>query len=203
VTTPGVHQITGPKKLDEVLALAGGLSKEAGYRITVTREKKWGMIPLPGAAWDPSGEYSMADVDTRQLTLAKDPAQNILIKPNDVITVPHAEVVYVMGEVKKAGGFTLGDRKQVSALEALSLAEGATSTASQGNARILRAVPGSVQRVQIKIDLKKVMQGKNEDMELSANDILYIPDNSKKRAGIKIAEAAIATISGVLIFRGF
>jgi len=39
VNTPGVHQLYGPKRLAEVIALAGGLSKESGYRITITRGK--------------------------------------------------------------------------------------------------------------------------------------------------------------------
>ena len=202
VNTPGVHQISGPKSLMEVLAQAGGLSKEAGYRVDISRQRKWGMIPLPDAKWDPSGDFSTAEVNTKRLTEDKTPIDNIQVKPNDVITVPRAEIVYVIGEVKKPGGFTLGDRKEVSVLEALSLAEGATSTASVGKAQILRSTPGGGTRVRQTIDLKKILQGKSDEVELLASDILFIPDNARKRIATKAAETALSTISGLIIWRG-
>jgi polysaccharide export outer membrane protein len=202
VSTPGVHQVSGPKTLMEVLALAGGLSKEAGYKVDISRQRKWGMIPLPGATWDPTGEFSTAEVNTKRLTDDKTPVDNILIKPNDVITVPRAEVVYVIGEVKKPGGFTLGDRKEVSILEALSLAEGTTATAAPSRAQILRSTPGSTARVRVNIDLKKVLQGKSDEVDLAASDILFIPDNARKRIATKAAETALSTISGLIIWRG-
>jgi polysaccharide export outer membrane protein len=202
VNTPGVHQISGPKTLAEVLALAGGLSKDAGYRVTVTRQKKWGVVPLPGATWDPTGEFNTAEVSTRTLTDASNAADNIPVKPNDVITVPRADVVYVIGEVHKAGGFTMGDRKSVSVLEALSLAEGVTRTASAGKAKILRTAPGNATRVPEKIDLKKVLSGKAGDVNLGAGDILLVPDNAGKRIGQKTAEMALQTVSGIIIWRG-
>jgi polysaccharide biosynthesis/export protein len=203
VNTPGVYQIGGPKTLVEVLAVAGGLGKDAGYQINITRQRKWGIIPLPTAAWDSTGQFSTAQVNTKQLTEANDPTDNILIKPNDVITVPRSEVVYAIGQVHKPGGFTLGERKRVSVLEVLSLAEGLTTTASEGNAKIIKAPVGNAARVQVKIDLRKVLRGESDDIELAASDILFVPDNSRKRVGVRTLEVALQTISGVIIFRGF
>ena len=202
VNSPGVHPVSGPKTLMEVLALAGGLSKEAGYKVDISRQRKWGMIPLPGATWDPSGEFSTAEVNTKRLTDDKTPVDNILVKPNDVITVPRAEVVYVIGEVKKPGGFTLGDRKEVSILVALSLAEGTTPSAATSRAQILRSTAEGTTRVRQTIDLKKVLQGKADEVELEASDILFIPDNARKRIATKAAETALTTVSGLIIWRG-
>ena len=202
VNSPGVHVMSGPKTLLEVLALAGGLSKEAGYKVDISRQIKWGPIPLTGATPDPTGQYSLAEVNTRTLTEDKSPGDNITIKPDDVITVPRAQVVYVIGEVKKPGGFTLGDQKEVSVLEALSLAEGFTGTAAQRDAQILRREPGGATRVREKIDLKKLLEGKISDVQLSASDILFIPDNARKRIASRAAETALSTISGLIIWRG-
>ena len=202
VNSPGVHVISGPKTLLEVLALAGGLSKDAGYRVDISRQMKWGEIPLPGATVDTTGQFSLAEVNARTLTDDKNPVNNIAIKPDDVISVPRADVVYVIGEVKKPGGFTLGDHKAVSVLEALSLAEGFTPTAAQRDAQILRTTPGSDTRVREKIDIKKLLEGKTNDVELSASDILFIPDNARKRIANRAAETALSTISGLIIWRG-
>lgn len=202
VNTPGVHQVSGPKRLAEVLALAGGLAKDSGYKITITRSRRWGAIPLPGAVIDATGEYCTAEVNVRALTEANSPQDNILIRPDDVITVPRAQVVYVIGEVRKSGGFTLGDEKTMSLLQALSLAEGMTRTASPSRATILRLVPASPTRTEIKVDLKKLLGGKAKDVALNASDILFVPDNSTRRVGWRVAETAMQTLSGLIIWRG-
>src|SRR5215475_1880482 len=36
VNSPGVHQIEGPKRLLEVISIAGGLKQEAGSKVTIT-----------------------------------------------------------------------------------------------------------------------------------------------------------------------
>jgi polysaccharide biosynthesis/export protein len=202
VNNPGVHQLEGPKTVAEVLALAGGLSKEAGYRLTVTRERKWGEIPLPNARWDTSGQFSTAELDTAYLTNAALPTYNIQVRPNDVIAVPRAKVVYVIGDVKKPGGFTLGEEKTISVLQALSLAEGITPTGSLGKARILREVAQNSKREEMPVDLKKLMAGKAPDVSLQANDILVVPGRATKKIASKLAESAIQTISGLIIWRG-
>jgi len=58
------------------------------------------------------------------------PEENILIQANDVISVPRADIVYVVGEVKKAGGFPLNERENLTVLQAVSLAEGLQPTAA-------------------------------------------------------------------------
>ena len=202
VNTPGVHQLDGSRTLVDALAIAGGLSKDAGYKINITRQLKWGPIPLPGAVIDPAGRYSSAEVNARELTDGKNPDLNIAIRPNDVIMVPKSQLVYVIGEVKKAGGFTLGEQKSVSVLQALSFAEGLSATASAGRAKIIRNTPDQSKRIEIAVNLRKILKGQAPDVTLDANDILFVPDNSEKKAGIKIAETALQTISGVVIWHG-
>jgi polysaccharide biosynthesis/export protein len=202
VNTPGVHQLEGPKTLIEVLALAGGLTKDAGYQIRLTRENRWGPIPLPHVQADSTGRYTTAEVNARGLTEARSPEENIIIRPNDVITVPRSQLIYVIGEVRKAGGFTLGEQKTVSVLQALSLAEGLTASAYPRGAKILRQTSGAPTRTQIPIDLKNILRGKTGDVALNADDILFVPDNATKKAGIKVAEQAMQTISNLIIWRG-
>jgi protein involved in polysaccharide export with SLBB domain len=124
VTTPGVHQLRGRKTLAEVLSIAGGPRNDAGAVIKITRLASWGSIPLPGATLDSTGQYNVAEIGVKDFLSAKDPAQNILIRPNDVLAVPVAEMVYVIGAVRKPGGFGLTERGGISALHALSMAEG-------------------------------------------------------------------------------
>jgi polysaccharide export outer membrane protein len=198
VGSPGVHQLRGRRNLVEVLSVAGGLREHAGHAIKITRRIEYGRIPLDTAVDDPSGRHSIAEVSLRRITEAKNPEENIEIRPHDIISVPTAEMVYVVGEVSRAGGFVLNEQKSISVLQALSLAGGLTQFASAGKARILRGPEGS--RREIAVDLKKVLGGKSNDVHLVAKDILFIPDSRSKKIAIRVTETALQTVSGVLIW---
>lgn len=135
VRNPGVHQLQGRKTLVEILSLAGGLAPDAGHSVKITRRLEWGRIPLRKAGDDPSGQFSVADVSLRGIMEAKNPDDNITIRPHDVISVPRAEMVYVIGQVQRAGGFILNERENLSVLKALSLAGGLDRTASRSKSR--------------------------------------------------------------------
>jgi polysaccharide export outer membrane protein len=200
VRNPGVHQISGNKTLYEVLSLAGGLSPDAGNGIEITRHASAGTLPLAGAAPDASGQYVVARLDVRKVMEAKDPTVNINVLPDDVITVPKADMVYVIGAVKKSGGFILNEKEQMSVLQALSLAEGLDNVAAAKGARILRQNDGETARVEIPINLSLVLEGSKQDMPLHANDILFVPTSKAKNASVRALEAAIQIGTGVVIY---
>ena len=201
VNTPGVHQVQGHKTLLEMLALAGGVRPDAGYSIRVTRQLEWGCIPLPKAELDASGQFSVAEVDLKKIMEAQDPEDNIQIFPHDIITVPKAEMVYVIGEVRRSGGFVLGEHQSVSVLQALSLAEGLNTTADTRHARILRLKGNGDQREETAVDIKSVLQGKKSDVALQGDDILFIPGSTGKKAGLRTLEAVIQAGTGYAIWR--
>ncbi|MBS1875374.1 MAG: polysaccharide biosynthesis/export family protein [Acidobacteria bacterium] len=200
VQQPGVHQLMGRKTLFEVISIAGGLRQDAGHQVKITRRLEWGRIPLRDAQDDATGRFSVASVSVRSVMDASRPDENIEIKPNDVISVPRAELVYVVGAVKKAGGYILGEHEQISALQALSLAEGLDRASAPGRARIMRAVPNSSERQEIPVDLKKVMAGRGQDLPLKADDILFIPTSAGKVAALRSIEAAIQVGTGMAIY---
>ena len=201
VRSPGVHQLQGRKTLVEVLSLAGGLAEDAGYRVKITRRLEWGPIPLAGASNDLPKGYSVAEVSLRGILEATKPEENILIKPNDVISVPRAEMVYVTGQVHRSGGFVLNGRQTMTVLQALSLAGGMDTASSPQHSRILRASHDSSERAEVPIDLKRIMDGKANDVPLQPDDILFIPSSVPKKAAIRAIEAAIQVGTGIAIFR--
>ena len=191
VTSPGLHQLQGHKTLVEILSLAGGLRPDAGPTVRITRRIEYGKIPLPGAADDPSGRFSVASVDLRPLIQAKTPEKDIQIEPYDIVSVPKAELIYIAGDVAKSGALPLEERSTMSIMEALSTTGGVTKTADTKRARILRTVPGSAIRDQLPVDIAKIMKGKAEDPELRAGDILVVPSSNMKKAAQRALEAAI------------
>jgi len=200
VTNPGVHQLQGHKTLFEVISLAGGLKPEAGYSIKITRRLEWGRIPLPDAKDDSTGGFSVAGVNVKSVMDAKNPAENIEIKPEDVISVPKGDLIYVIGSVKKPGGFVLDQNEHLSALQVLSLAEGLDHFADSRHARIMRPIPDSDARTEIAIDLKALLDGKEPDIPLQANDLLFVPNSGKKAAAAQAVTTALG-LTSVALYR--
>ncbi len=198
VREPGVYQLRGRKRLVEMLSLAGGIGSDAGAVVKITRRGEWGDIPLPGAVRD--GDVSVAEADLTDLMAARAPEHDVAIMPQDVISVPRAELVYVVGAVLKAGAFPLTERDNVSVLQALAMAGGLAPAAKKREARILRAAEDE-DRVEIAVNLKDVIAGRAADPPLSHDDILFIPDNGGKALGMRAIQTLVSTASGIAVWR--
>jgi len=130
-----------------------------------------------------------------------DVRNNIPLQGGDIVTVPHAGIVYALGAVQRPGGFvSTGDRAQLSTLKVLALAGGMTALAKRGQAVIIRKDAMGNQQ-SIPVDLGKIIQRKSEDVRLMPSDILYVPDNRAKAALIRAAEAGIAIGTALTVYR--
>src|SRR5256885_303777 len=144
VRRPGVFQIRGSKTLLEVLSLAEGLADDAGETVIILRGAALSAEPDPPAdhsmdhpaAPDPpsSGPQSPAEahavssslndnrsapegavqVNLKDLLESADSRSNPLVHPGDIVKVTRAGVVYVIGEVRKPGGFVLKSNENIS-----------------------------------------------------------------------------------------
>ena len=201
VEKPDLYPLTGQRTLIEMLSMAGGFGKKgtspAGRTVLVTRKSGFkDLKPVPGMHVRGPNQI---EIDLNRLLYTRDEALNIEIKPLDIISVSKADVVYVTGAVKLAGGFVLEDRPSMTVLQAISMAGGFTQTASRGIARILRTQPDGA-RTEVPINLKKILNGKAEDMTLAANDVLFVPDSKKKIVTQRGADISLSTFSGWLIW---
>jgi polysaccharide export outer membrane protein len=200
VNNPGVRQIEGRKTLFEVLSIAGGLRPDAGYLIRISRDDKWGPLPIPGAQHDTTGGVSTASIKVKNIMNATNAGENILIYPGDSISVPKADLVYAVGSVTKPGGFPLNEHESLSALQVVSLAEGLQKTAAPDKAKILRLVDGSPRRTEIPVNLKQLMGGKTSDINLQAGDILFIPHSNAKSAGYRTLDTITGAAGAAIIY---
>jgi protein involved in polysaccharide export with SLBB domain len=140
-------------------------------------------------------------VNLNQILETGDTSNNIIVLPGDIVTVPHAGIVYALGAVNRPGGFTVSnDRHQLTTLKLLALAGGLDRTAKAGRAVIVRK-DASGQQHEVEVDLKKVMKFEAEDVRLEPSDILYVPKSAAKAALIKTAEASAAIGTAIVIYR--
>ena len=141
------------------------------------------------------------EINLKELLESPDPRNNVIVYPGEIVKVARAGIVYVVGEVKKPGGFLLKTNENISVLQALALGEGLTHTAASSKARIIRTSEQSGKRTEIPVDLGQLLSGKASDPLLHARDILFVPNSGAKSALYRAADAAISIVSGVIIWR--
>jgi polysaccharide export outer membrane protein len=140
-------------------------------------------------------------VNLNQLVENGDLANNLLLRAGDVVTVPHAGIVYILGSVGRPGGYVLAnDRSQMTALKILALSGGLSSTAKSDRAVIIRK-DSQGQQHEVPVDLKKVQKRETEDVQLLPSDILYVPNSGSKQALFRAAEFGVALGTGVALYR--
>lgn len=230
VEKPGVFQIRGPQSLVEVLSMAQGLADDAGDRVVVMRQGEiadTASVGAPDARFlrgdaamsrsesvraEPIATGSMAngeaksdgvEVSLKDLIMSSNPRYDITVYPGDVVKVPPAGIVYVVGQVKKPGGFLLKTNQGLSVLQALALAEGTTSTSAEKKAKIIRTEGQNGKREEIPINLKRILAGKAPDLVLQAKDILFVPNSAGKAAFYRGAEAAVSITGGLIVYRSW
>jgi polysaccharide biosynthesis/export protein len=207
---PAVAQISRPMSLLELLANAGGITDEAGSEIMVTRtvppsERLENVSDKPGAvdSNDPAANSTTIKIELKDLLDSGNPDYNIQVHGGDVVNVPRAGIIYVLGfGIAQQGEYVLqahGD--QVTALKAVALAHGLSTFAKADNSVIMRNDPATGKRIEIPVHLKQIQNHKIDDVPLRSNDILYVPDSRSKKALARGTETVIGVGTGLAIYR--
>lgn len=187
VRAPGVFQVSGQVRLLRLLSLAGGFTDDVGMTVKLLRE-------------DESGKIQMLQANVEDLREGRAEA-NLLVQGGDTVNVPPAGVIYVIGAVNHPGRFLLrSDTQQTTILNVLALAEDLKRSAKPGKAVLIRKQPQGTGVEQIPVDIRSILDHKQDDMTVMANDVLYIPDSTAKRAFSRGLEAAVQLATGAVLF---
>jgi polysaccharide export outer membrane protein len=202
VSRPQLYPFSGRTTLLDVISQAGGLAEEAGTTAVITRGDL-AMRVLSRGRRDGTDLPRVVTADLKRLLETGDSELNLDLYPGDRVTVQRAGVFYVVGAVNRPGGFTLKNyREEMTVLKALALAEDLKPTAIRNKAMILRKNTRMPEgREEIALNLQKILAGRAPDQPVKADDILFVPDSSSKRAMRRGAEAAIQIATGVIIWR--
>jgi polysaccharide export outer membrane protein len=143
VRQPGAMQFTGTMHLVEALARAGSTTDHAGSDAIVIRPKNG--IPVSDAValatTQPRPDDTAAkeaDIIHANLEFLRTGAvaENIFLKGGDTIFVPRAPSVFVSGEVRSPGEFTI--RTGMTVREVLALAGGVIASGSTRRIQVIR-----------------------------------------------------------------
>ena len=181
VTKPGVYPVLTARKLFDMLSAAGGTTPKAGRDILISHR---------------------SSPDVKKLTFSSDTDKqmdaNVDVFPGDTIVVTKAPIVYVVGDVRLPGGFVVDKSNGLTILQALALAQGATTTAALNRSKLIHKTDEGPKETPIY--LKKILAGKANDLKLEADDILFVPHSTGK-AAIQGMQGALQAAAGAAVYR--
>jgi len=163
VKTPGVYPTLGSRRLLDMIALAGGVTPTAGRVATIVHRD------------DPEHPHNIVLVPNNNSLGAQ---ENPVIMPGDTVVIGKAGIIYILGDVGRAGGYLVDNNEHLSLLQTLSLAGGWTRTSAQSKVILIRKVPDG--REEIKLDLSHIVHGEQADIRVSNGDILFVPSSVGK-----------------------
>ena len=180
VKSPGTYPITTPQSILRVLSLAGGLTEVADRHVTIKRR---------GAPTEVT--YYVAN-DAKE-ALADIP----MVHPGDTVLVPRAPTVYIMGDVSRPGGYAIAtNNSHITVLQAIATAGSANKTSVLSHIRLIRSTPDGTKELAVNLDA--IQKGKEPDIALQADDIVYVPFSWMKNAAMSSANIVSSTASAAI-----
>jgi len=183
VAQPGTYSALGLRRMFDAIHTAGGLTPRSGNKVTITH----------------AGAAQSSEV----VTLSSDPTastdNNRPILPGDTIVVSRAALIYVVGEVQRPGGFIRDDPSaKMTVSMALAMAAGPTRVANLSHAKILRRSPSGLESKDL--DLAKIMEAKAADVDLQADDIIFVPASKGKMAAERGTSSVLSMLTNLAIY---
>jgi polysaccharide biosynthesis/export protein len=180
-------------KLLELISLAGGPTDSAGQTIQIVHAGGGPICQQSGGSGTDTSDSS-AFVTFKLLdTLHGLPEANPFVQPGDIVSVPLADQVFVLGNVLKPSAIPLKEPLTVS--HAIAIAGGAAPSTKKDKIRILRQLPGSTQKQEIFVDLTAIEKNKAVDVALLPNDVVDVPISGTKSILRSLLGTVVPTIS--------
>ena len=169
VNKPGVYEVNERRTLTDMLALAGGLSKDADQVVYILRKSA-------SASTGPSASGELLKVDLEQLLLGLDPSMNVRVGSGDVVSVPKSGEFLLGGAVKKPGPYPIKGKLTVD--QAVYFGEGLKEDADLTDIEVLR-VSESKNEI-IRIDVNQVKQEGKPGLVIQKNDVVFVGTSGPK-----------------------
>ncbi len=164
VQKPDTYEMLGSRTVLEMLAMAGGVTKDVARTVVVFRQ-------------EPEGPPRRIELPLDGLLYGGDPAANITLRAGDIVYVPIEEIVkvYVNGAVGKPGAIEMRRSAPITVLQAVTAAGGTSARASEKRTRVVRQRSDGTKEV-LPVDLRRVKQGRADDITLQPDDVVFVPE---------------------------
>lgn len=174
VNEQGRYQMQRHIRLLELLTFAKGPSDKAGRTINIVRGPRADVCATGDSTTAEGGLIALSLNDT----LRGDEASNPYVEGGDIVTIPEAEQVYVIGNVYSPKSLPLKETLTVS--RAIAMAGGPLRDSKTDKIHIVRRVPGATDQSEIFVNLSAIAHKKEVDLVLQPNDIIEVPESTGK-----------------------
>ncbi len=180
VTTPGTYPLQAQERVLDGISKAGGVSMAmSGVGGTSTASAiaaEEGLIIRTMNPGRPDQKKVVISIDLTGLLKGGDQVANLLLMDQDVLYIPKADFFYIMGQVKTPGSYAF-PKKQITIVEAISMAGGFTRIAASGRTRIVRIENGVEKIYEVNVDAitkgGKIIQA----VPVKPNDLIIVPES--------------------------
>ncbi|MGB9416049.1 MAG: polysaccharide biosynthesis/export family protein [Acidobacteriaceae bacterium] len=180
VHTPGAYPLTTPQPVLRVLSLAGGVTDLADRQVTIKRHGSPKQLT-----------YMLSNDPQKMLT------DMVMVYPGDIVMVPNAPVIYIMGDVGRPGGYAMSSNaSHLTLLQAIARAGSANKTSVPSKVRLIRETGDGTKETRIHLDAME--KGKIPDINLQANDIIFVPFSWMKNVAMSGSTIAASTAGAAI-----
>ncbi len=189
---PAQFKLQRQVRLLELLSFVGGPADSAGQSVQIVHA---GGIARCGESGNPTATEDTSAFVSYKLndTLRGVPESNPFVQPGDIVSVPQADQVFVLGSVLKPAAIPMKEPLTIS--RAIAIAGGPAPTSKRDRVRIIRQLPGSTQKQEIYVDLRAIEKNKAEDVALMANDVIDVPSSGAKTILRGLLGTIVPTVS--------
>ncbi len=196
VHAPSRFQLQRRVRLLELLTFVNGPADNAGRTVQIVHagppsncvgRLKEGIDAPTESVANQIDYYKLSD------TLRGDERSNPYVQPGDVVSIPIADQVYVIGNVVRPTSIPLIETLTVT--RAIAMAGGPGLDTKKSEIHIIRQTPGSTEKKEIPVNLEAINHHKAEDVVLMANDIVDVPASGGKRLFRSLVGAVIPSIA--------
>lgn len=168
IKMPGSYPLKAQERVVDAISRAGGIISElAGSDLMIIRTEN------P----DTELERRLAiHINLQALLDQGDQLSNLLIEDRDLLYVSTAERFYIIGQVQQPGSF-LYIEKDLTLVEAISMAGGFTKIAARNRTRIVRMENNKEIIIEVKVDAITKSGKKGLDVHILPGDIIIVPES--------------------------
>ena len=174
VNEQGRYQMQRRIRLLELLTFAKGPSDKAGQTINIVRAPRADLCAASNDTAKSEGGFISFRLND---TLRGDATANPYVEPGDIVTVPEADQVYIVGNVYSPKSLPL--REPITVSRAIAMAGGPLRDSKTDKIRIRRQT-GDGTQTEMFVNLNAIAQKKAEDVQLRPNDIVEVSESTGK-----------------------
>ena len=184
VKKPGAFEVSGPRSVVDMLAMAEGLTEQSDQIVYLIRRvaKAPASPGTPGpqpqtASNGKAAQEAVLEINLEEMLVNGKDELNAPLQSGDVVHVPKAGSFFVGGSVTKPGAYLLRGR-DVTVDQAIIEAGGVTRIADFEGVKIFRENKGQQKQV-IEVDLNEIEQGKKGPLVVK-NDVILVSSHGFK-----------------------